>query len=303
MATKAHCVYCFDTLSASLEHRTPLTLAQTQELWDQYNGAEAGDEDEHELDVEGEVESGGRDGRPLSIARLRTGYDHLTVASPASGSSSGSSASTPSSSTPLSALGSSPNSSNSSRSSFFSIGRRARRRQRASDPERPLFVTWNTIGRSGGKTLRGCIGTFDPQELDDGLRSYALTSALSDSRFSPIVRRELPSLEVGVTLLTDFEPAATPMSWDLGVHGLRISFHHHSKRHGATYLPDVAVEQGWTKEETLVSLMRKAGWNGRKDEWSKVGDLRVVRYQGSKATMPYQEWLAWRQWVDRQGTS
>jgi AMMECR1 domain-containing protein len=37
-------------------------------------------------------------------------------------------------------------------------------------------VTWDTRGRSGQKSLRGCIGTFDAQELDDGLRTYALTS-------------------------------------------------------------------------------------------------------------------------------
>jgi AMMECR1 domain-containing protein len=37
-------------------------------------------------------------------------------------------------------------------------------------------VTWNTVTRSGDKRLRGCIGTFEAQELDEGLKSYALTS-------------------------------------------------------------------------------------------------------------------------------
>lgn len=60
---------------------------------------------------------------------------------------------------------------------------------------------------------------------------------------------------------------------------------------GATYLPDVAVEQEWTKEETVVSLMRKAGWTGRKEEWRKV-DLSVVRYKGTKATVSYEEYRA-----------
>lgn len=40
----------------------------------------------------------------------------------------------------------------------------------------PLFVTWNTLSRRGLKTLRGCIGTFEPLALEEGLRSYALTS-------------------------------------------------------------------------------------------------------------------------------
>jgi hypothetical protein len=40
----------------------------------------------------------------------------------------------------------------------------------------PLFVTWNSVSKNGHKSLRGCIGTFEAQELSDGLKSYALTS-------------------------------------------------------------------------------------------------------------------------------
>jgi AMMECR1 domain-containing protein len=87
------------------------------------------------------------------------------------------------------------------------------------------------------------------------------------------------------------------MDWEIGTHGLRISFTYHNRRYGSTYLPDVAKEQGWTKEETLVSLMRKAGWSGRKEEWKKV-PLNVVRYQGSKAKLDYTEWSEWRAWVE-----
>lgn len=89
------------------------------------------------------------------------------------------------------------------------------------------------------------------------------------------------------------------MAWDIGTHGLRLSFTHHGRRYGSTYLPDVAREQGWTKEETLVSLMRKAGWNGRKDVWQKVG-LKVVRYQGEKVALEYGEWKEWREWVEEE---
>jgi uncharacterized protein (TIGR00296 family) len=102
-----------------------------------------------------------------------------------------------------------------------------------------------------------------------------------------------------VTLLTNFEPASTPTDWSLGTHGLRISFTHHNRRYGATYLPDVAVEQGWTKEETLVSLMRKAGWSGKKDEWKMV-DLKVVRYQGKKVSLGYREWKEFHNWADEE---
>lgn len=92
-----------------------------------------------------------------------------------------------------------------------------------------------------------------------------------------------------MTLLTDFEPAENPMDWTLGVHGLQIDFVYHHRRMGATYLPDVPLEQGWTREETLVSLMRKAGWTGRRDEWKKIA-LRVTRYKGSKSTVSWEEY-------------
>lgn len=84
------------------------------------------------------------------------------------------------------------------------------------------------------------------------------------------------------------------MDWDLGTHGLRISFTYHHRRMGATYLPDVPVDQGWTKEETIVSLMRKAGWYGNRKEWRKVDGLKVVRYKGTKAKCGYEEYKQMR---------
>ncbi|KAK6527902.1 hypothetical protein TWF281_009166 [Arthrobotrys megalospora] len=167
-----------------------------------------------------------------------------------------------------------------------------------SHPERPLFVTWNLV-KSRGKQLRGCIGTFEPQKLDDGLASYALTSAFDDTRFNPIDIKELSSLECGVSILTDFEPASHAFDWTLGTHGLRISFTYHGRRHGATYLPDVPVEQGWTQEETLISLMRKAGWGGKSSEWQKV-NLQVTRYKGTKSSASYEEYKEFKEFVGEQ---
>jgi len=159
-------------------------------------------------------------------------------------------------------------------------------------------VTWNKISpTSQTRSLRGCIGTFEPQPLASGLSAYALTSALQDTRFNPITLRELPALEVSVTLLTDFEPCSHALDWELGVHGIKISFYERHRRYSATYLPDVAVEQGWSKEETMESLMQKAGWSGRK-AWREVAELKVVRYQGRKESVEYEEFKRWREWVE-----
>lgn len=126
-----------------------------------------------------------------------------------------------------------------------------------------------------------------------------MDSAFDDTRFTPITARELPTLQCAVTLLTNFEPTpdADPLAWEMGIHGLRISFTYHGRRYGSTYLPDVAQEQGWTKEETLISLMRKAGWSGRREDWGRVG-VKVIRYQGLKVCLEYGVWREWRDWVD-----
>lgn len=125
----------------------------------------------------------------------------------------------------------------------------------------------------------------------------AYQSAFEDTRFAPISNHELPSLSCAVSLLTDFETAPSPLAWTIGVHGLRISFKERNRKYGATYLPNVAPEQGWTKVETMVSLMRKAGWNGRSSDWQKVGDLQVVRYQGKKISVDWADWRDWRAWA------
>jgi AMMECR1 domain-containing protein len=89
------------------------------------------------------------------------------------------------------------------------------------------------------------------------------------------------------------------MDWELGIHGLRISFYARNKRYGACYLPDVAVEQGWDKEETIVSLMRKAGWSGRTERWNEVGDLKCVRFQGKAESAGWEEYKNWKEWVQK----
>ena len=132
--------------------------------------------------------------------------------------------------------------------------------------------------------------TLPPSARWCGMLSYVrLNRALEDTRFNPVRPREIPDLTCAVSILTGFEPARDSMDWELGIHGLRISFIYHGRRYGATYLPDVPVEQGWTKEETLISLMKKAGYTGRTSEWKKV-DLHVTRYKGTKASVDWEEY-------------
>ena len=62
-------------------------------------------------------------------------------------------------------------------------------------------------------------------ELQDGLREYAVTSALKDSRISPVSRNELANLQVSVSLLCNFEDGEDWEDWQLGTHGIRIEWY------------------------------------------------------------------------------
>ena len=271
MASTAHCLYCFEAIISRLEKRPPLfslTLSKFQSSWAEYAKTfDIVDEDEAEPEA------------PKNPIVQR-----LQVRTP-----SGSSTPSSSSSSELDADTAATTPASSTQSFNTEI------------TESPLFITWNTISSRRGRSLRGCIGTFESQPLGEGLKDYAEISAFNDDRFDPISLSELHSLEVAVTLLTDFEEAANAMDWEVGTHGIRISFKAKGRRYGACYLPDVAVEQGWTKEATILSLMRKAGWGGDEKKWQEVNDLKVVRFKGKAKYAEYKVFADWREWVTNEG--
>ncbi|GMG21948.1 unnamed protein product [Ambrosiozyma monospora] len=154
-------------------------------------------------------------------------------------------------------------------------------------PERcPLFVTWNIQDKSEDeKELRGCIGNFGDLKLPAGVEEYALIAALEDTRFNPIRSKELHQLSCSVTLLKHFEKGRDPLDWELGKHGIRIVI---NGGRSATFLPDVAVEQGWDKDATLKNLVRKAGFYG--GDW-KTMNIELTRYQGIKDSIDFDEYI------------
>ena len=62
----------------------------------------------------------------------------------------------------------------------------------------------------------------------------------------------------------------------------------------ATYLPEVAPDQGWEHIDAIDSAIRKAGWNGRISEDLRRS-LRVRRYQSRKCIVGWDEFVAWRE--------
>ncbi|CAI6364182.1 unnamed protein product [Macrosiphum euphorbiae] len=152
----------------------------------------------------------------------------------------------------------------------------------------PLFVTWET---GVDKKLRGCIGTFNSIALHSGLREYAITSALRDSRFKPISNDELNRLHVTISILLHFEEGKDYNDWEIGVHGIRIEFQNERGiRRTATYLPEVAEEQGWDKIQTIDSLLRKGGYRGHVTPETRRS-LKLTRYQSETVSVSFQDYM------------
>lgn len=113
------------------------------------------------------------------------------------------------------------------------------------------FVTLEKYGE-----LRGCIGHMaEDTPLSTTVAKMALASALQDTRFYPVTKDELSKIEIEISVLT-------PMKEVKGIEEIIIGKHGTVIRKGgrsAVFLPQVAVEQGWTKEEMLEHLCLKAG--------------------------------------------
>ncbi|KAI3721761.1 hypothetical protein L2E82_32779 [Cichorium intybus] len=160
--------------------------------------------------------------------------------------------------------------------------------------QHPLFVTWKKTMNGGEPRLRGCIGTLEARCIINGFKDYALTSALRDRRFPPIQAKELPLLQCTVSILTNYENAANYLDWEVGKHGIIIEFTDpdYNTRRSATYLPEVAAQEGWTTIEAIDSLIRKAGYNGTITE-SVRKRIQLTRYQSTLFTMQYGDYVSY----------
>lgn len=122
------------------------------------------------------------------------------------------------------------------------------------------FVTLNKNDQ-----LRGCIGRFDASEpLYKVVQQMAVAAATEDPRFGPVESAELNKLEIEISVLTPLRRIHSIDEIEMGKHGIYL-------RRGmksGTFLPQVATDTHWTKEEFLGHCAQdKAGlgWNGWKD--------------------------------------
>ncbi|MCR5132297.1 MAG: AmmeMemoRadiSam system protein B [Prevotella sp.] len=122
------------------------------------------------------------------------------------------------------------------------------------------FVTLHRDGK-----LRGCIGHFgEDVPLHKIVALMARAAAFEDPRFRPVRSDELSSLDIEISVLTPMRRIQSLDEFELHRHGIFIK---KGSRSG-TYLPHVADEVNWTKEEFVSSCSHdKAGlgWDGWRD--------------------------------------
>jgi len=131
--------------------------------------------------------------------------------------------------------------------------------------KRGVFVTLNKNGE-----LRGCVGVFAPaKSLAESIREMALAAAFHDERFPPLNVDELPNISIEISVLSPLVRVSGPTAIELGRDGVYLV----QGEQAGVFLPQVATQTGWTKEEFLGALCsQKAGlpadcWRDSKTEF------------------------------------
>ena len=122
------------------------------------------------------------------------------------------------------------------------------------------FVSLHKKGR-----LRGCIGHFgEDVPLHEIVAEMARAAAFEDPRFMPVIKDEMDDIDIEISVLTPMRRIQSLDEFELHRHGIYIKKGYRS----GTFLPQVADEVNWTKEEFVSHCAQdKAGigWDGWKD--------------------------------------
>ena len=106
------------------------------------------------------------------------------------------------------------------------------------------------------ENLRGCIGQMTPSgPLRRVVGAMAFAAAFEDPRFPKVRANEMKDIEIEISVLTPFREVASPSAIVPGRDGVLLQ----KGRSSAVFLPQVATEEGWGRDELLDNLCVKAG--------------------------------------------
>jgi AmmeMemoRadiSam system protein B/AmmeMemoRadiSam system protein A len=130
------------------------------------------------------------------------------------------------------------------------------------------FVTLKKKGE-----LRGCIGHIPgDMPLSRLTGMMAFSSAFSDPRFDKVTLEEMRDLEVEISVLSPPKAVGGLNDIVVGRDGVVIS----ADGRSAVFLPQVAPEQGWNRDQMLDNLCLKAGLAANR--WRR-GGMRFETFQ------------------------
>ncbi|MDQ7824780.1 MAG: AmmeMemoRadiSam system protein B [Candidatus Eremiobacteraeota bacterium] len=126
--------------------------------------------------------------------------------------------------------------------------------------ETGMFVTLHKHG-----ALRGCIGHLTGGDaLYKSVVELAISSATRDTRFPQVKYDELKDIHIEISVMSPLRRAESADEIVMGKHGVIVRKGFHS----GVFLPQVATETGWTKEEFMSQLCwQKAGLSP--DAWKE----------------------------------
>lgn len=123
--------------------------------------------------------------------------------------------------------------------------------------------------------LRGCIGFLNKEKsLVQAVKELVLAAAFQDPRFYPLRSEELDRIQIEISVLTDLVLIRSLEDIHVGQHGILVK---KGKRSGL-FLPQVAVEEGWSREEFLSEACLKGGLSS--NAWKK--DCEIFIFQTVK---------------------
>jgi AmmeMemoRadiSam system protein A len=100
--------------------------------------------------------------------------------------------------------------------------------------------------------LRGCVGRLEAQDPVYVAVARTAVGVLSDPRFHDhrVTFNELPTLSIEISVLSPLRDAAHVLDFDPVHDGIVLT----CGPHGGCFLPQVARETGWTREQLLDRL-------------------------------------------------
>lgn len=139
-----------------------------------------------------------------------------------------------------------------------------------------VFVTITKTAADGSKRehkdLRGCIGSIYPSKaLYKAVHENAIAACSRDYRFQPVTAEELQYLELELSILTPPRRVDSYKDIVVGRDGVILS----KRGKQAVFLPQVALEWNWSRDEMLTQLALKADL--RADEWREGAKFDVFQ--------------------------